>query len=96
MAQGEPREERLGVVEEAPSAGEGERIEVAAGPGVGAGVGLVGRGAPGEERGGERSSILQGSSQSISLLDLVQHLQERQPYGCPGVMNSNVNLLLQN
>ena len=41
MAQGEPREERLGVVEEAPSAGEGERIEVAAGPGVGAGVGLV-------------------------------------------------------
>jgi len=57
VAQGEPREERLGVVEEAPSAGEGERIEVAAGPGVGAGVGLVGRGAPGEERGGERSSI---------------------------------------
>jgi len=30
VAQGEPREERLGVVEEAPSAGEGERIEVAA------------------------------------------------------------------
>jgi hypothetical protein len=41
----------------APGAGERERegVAVAAGPGMGAGVGLVEGGAPGEERGGERS-----------------------------------------
>ena len=53
--QGDPREERFGVVGEAPGTGEGERIAVAARPGVGTSMRLVEGGAPGDERGDERS-----------------------------------------